>query len=134
MLAKNSDFYPMTINETTYTNKKEAGNKILLFCKSMTKTKAVEMGEHKGFKLSVSLDVFNGAFVLSLKNKLTYNVTLVDDIFGNIQRIDNVLNNINNQINTEKTKLQNCYKQLENAKIELDKPFSKEKEFNEKMS
>lgn len=55
------------------------------------------------------------------------------DIYGNITRINNALDGIKDKIPDQKLRLEDIEKQLETAKIEVQKPFPKELELKEKM-
>ena len=55
------------------------------------------------------------------------------DTFGNITRINNALEAIKDKIPDAKLRIEDIEKQLETAKIEVQKPFPKEEELKEKM-
>ena len=48
---------------------------------------------------------------------------LGSDVYGNITRINNALEAIKDKIPDERLRIEDIEKQLENAKIELQKPF-----------
>ena len=131
--SKNTDdFQGMIIKGENIIEKKDAGQKIIDICKSMTNKEPIEIGEYKGFKMILSFDTFDRTFHLDMKNKLSYNVELGSDPFGNITRIDNVLNNIENKLETTKNNLEDTKKQFENAKLETQRPFPQEEELKQK--
>ena len=131
--SKNTDdFQGMIIKGENIIEKKDAGQKIIDICKSMTNKEPIEIGEYKGFKMILSFDTFDRTFHLDMKNKLSYNVELGSDPFGNITRIDNVLNNIENKLETAKNNLEDTKKQFENAKLETQRPFPQEEELKQK--
>ena len=68
-----------------------------------------------------------------MKNKASHSIELGTDVYGNIQRIDNCLNRIKDYIPNQKEKLEDVNKQLEIAKIEVQKPFIREEELKEKQ-
>ncbi|MEI3401816.1 MAG: hypothetical protein V8R51_05680 [Clostridia bacterium] len=59
-----------------------------------------------------------------MKNKYSYCIFLGSDVYGNITRINNALEGIKDKIPDEKLRVEDIEKQLENAKIEVQKPFS----------
>ena len=61
-------------------------------------------------------------------------IILGNDVYGNITRIDNVLDNIAKKLEETEEKLDGVRNQLESAKIEVTKSFLKEKEFKEKTT
>lgn len=65
--------------------------------------------------------------------RLRHTVSLGTDIFGNIQRMENTLDTLHIKEQSCKDKLEDLEKQLETAKNEVQKPFAKEAELNEKL-
>ena len=65
---------------------------------------------------------------------MTYKVSLGTDVFGNIQRIDNLLESMPTQQIEYKEKLKNLEIQVENAKQEIAMPFPREEELKEKAA
>jgi hypothetical protein len=129
---KTDEFQGMKINDENIIEKKEAGQKIIDICKSMTNKEPIEIGEYRGFKMMLSFDTFDRTFHLGMKNNLSYDVELGSDPFGNITRIDNALNNISNKLENSKTNLEDTKKQYENAKKEIERPFPQEEELKQK--
>lgn len=131
---KNSDgFSPMTINNITYTEKEDAGKKLLKCCQSIKSFEETDIGEYKGFKMSLYFDSFNKLFTLKLKNKYNYSVDLGTDIYGNITRINNRLEQIERDLPKERNLLDNTKHQLETAKLEVQREFPQEHELQEKQ-
>lgn len=58
---------------------------------------------------------------------------LGSDALGNIARINHVLESMPKQLAESQTKLETVEKQLETAKIEVEKPFAQEAELSEKL-
>ena len=85
-----------------------------------------------GWVMFLEINTFSRNFVIVLKNNASYSVELGTDTFGNITRLDNALENIENKIEDAKLTLQNLEKQFENAKKEVLVPFAQEKELEEK--
>ena len=69
-----------------------------------------------------------------MQGALTYKVGLGTDVFGNIQRIDNLLESMPTRQIEYKEKLKNLEIQVENAKQEVAKPFPREDELKEKSA
>ena len=80
----------------------------------------------------LSYDVFNKAFVLTLKKETAYSVELGDDVYGNLKRIDNLLNSYPDKLKNEEALFEDVKKQLGHAKEEVNRPFEKEEELKEK--
>ena len=128
------DSFTMTVAGKTYMEKKEAGAAIIAFCREMKSGNfATQMGDYLGFKLSVQFDRFSERFKLNIKGNITYTIEVGSDPLGNITRINNALEGISKDLQTAQEKLKNVERQLENAKLEVNKPFEKEEELNAKL-
>ena len=126
-------FSPMKINGITYTEKQDAGKKLLECIQNLKSMEVKVVGEYRGFNMEISFDSFSKNIKLKLKNKFSYSIDLGTDINGNITRINNCLDNIAKDIPHERELLDNTYFQLENAKQESQKKFPKEQELQEKL-
>ncbi|MFU7518134.1 hypothetical protein AB4668_20530, partial [Clostridium sp. HCS.1] len=76
----------MQINGRTYQEKKEAGQALLDACKAMKSPEGVPLGAYRGLQMELSYDSFMMGFIVALKGKQTYHVTLGEDLYGNITR------------------------------------------------
>ena len=63
-----------------------------------------------------------------------HRVTLGTDIFGNIQRLDNLLNDFESDLTSAQNDLATYEAQLASAKIEVEKPFPQEDELKTKSA
>lgn len=127
-----NSFDKMNIKGTDFTERKEAGEKIIEICKSMTNPEPLEIGEYKGFKIILSFDTMDRKFYASMKNNLSYKTELGSDPSGNITRIDNVLNGIEARLSSIENNLEDTKKNYESAKKEIEKPFPQEEELKTK--
>ena len=127
-----NSFGKMNIKGTDFTERKEAGEKIIEICKSMTNPEPLEIGEYKGFKIILSFDTMDRKFYASMKNNLSYKTELGSDPSGNITRIDNVLNGIETRLSSIENNLEDTKKNYESAKKEIEKPFPQEEELKTK--
>ncbi len=127
-----NSFEKMNIKGTNFTERKEAGEKIIEICKSMTNPEPLEIGEYKGFKIILSFDTMDRKFYASMKNNLSYKTELGSDPSGNITRIDNVLNGIETRLSSIENNLEDTKKNYESAKKEIEKPFPQEEELKTK--
>ena len=126
-------FSPMKIEGILYTEKQDAGKKLLECVQNLKSMEEKKIGEYRGFNMTVSFDSFTKNIKLKLKNKFSYSIDLGTDANGNITRINNCLENIAKDIPIEREKLDNTNFQLENAKQEIQKEFPKEQELKEKL-
>ena len=82
-------------------------------------------------KLLLQINIVRQEFELFIKGNAEYKISLGNDIYGNITRIDNALSNVSKDLEDNKQDLK-TQKQLENAKIDVKAPFDKEDELKEK--
>ena len=127
-------FSPMEVEGTVYTDKKAAGSAILAACKAMTSPEPVPLGQYRGFSMDLSFASLTREFKVTLKGALYYTTNLGTDVFGNILRLDNLLESMEERISTCREQLENTRMQLENAKLEVDKPFPHEDELKTKSA
>ena len=133
-LPAEKENFSMKVGNRIFTDKKEAGSAILTMCKGMDSLQqAVEVGAYAGMTMKISFDSFNRKFVMSLKGALSHSFELGPDAFGNITRLHHVLDGMAGELSEAETKLNNVTRQLETAKLEVQKPFPEEAELKEKM-
>ncbi len=125
-------FSPMVIMGQTYTERADAGKAILEICKKITTPDPRPLGEYRGLKTEIGFDTNRREFFIDLKGKMTYRVSLGQDAGGIITRLDNVLNGIEKQIKICEEHLAELHIQVENAKVEITKPFPDEAVLEEK--
>lgn len=133
-LPVDKEQFSMKVGNKLYTDKKEAGTALVEMCKEMKSVNTpTVIGEYAGFKMAVSFDNFNHKFVMNLKGQLSHNLEIGSDPFGNIARINHALESMPKQLVESQTKLENVERQLETAKVEVEKPFAQEAELSEKL-
>jgi len=128
------DFVGMTAGDHLITDKEEAGNLILEACKKCHHGEGVQVGEYRGFDLSVQYDIFNNRFQMMLQGSLTHRVDVGTDPRGNILRLDNALANLPQRLTDAEARLETAKQQLISAKEELGKPFPQEDELKTKSA
>ena len=126
-------FSKMILKGIEYTDKEQAGKAILEVCKSKSNPDIEDIGEYRGFRLELGFNSVEKKFTMTMRNKYSYSIFLGSDTFGNITRINNALEAIKDKIPDAKLRIEDIEKQLEIAKIEVQKPFPKEEELKEKM-
>ena len=133
--APNEDgFSPMTLAGKVYTEKKAAGAELLVMCQNMLTPEAMQIGSYRGLTLELSFDSFSQEYRLTMIGQLRHVVTLGTDVFGNIQRMDNLLESLPLKEQACREKLSDLHNQLETAKVEVLKPFPREEELQTKLA
>jgi hypothetical protein len=125
---------PMKIGENSFSERKDAGAALIEACRSIQGVASGKIGTYRGFEMSITFDTFNKEYKCNLKGAMTYTVPLGSDPAGNITRIDNALEKINVTLESSQARLDTLYSQVENAKIELAKPFPQEAELTAKSA
>ena len=133
VLALDKEQFEMKVSGVVYTDRKDAGNALIKACTAAKSvSQELPVGEYHGFRLSVSYDTFTNNFELSVRGQGKYTIKLGVDPFGNITRINNVLEGFADSLEESKRKLTTLEQQLETAKEEVAKPFPQEQELIQK--
>ena len=127
-------FCPMEIKGRVYTDKKEAGAAILDACQAMKSPDPIPLGSYRGFAMELSFDSFSREYKITLKGDLKHVTSLGSDVFGNILRLDNLLAAFPEHKQACMDQLDNTRTQMENARIEVQKPFPQEEELRQKSA
>ena len=125
-----NDFF-MKLGKNNYTERKEVGNVLLQVINSNKYIDKV-VGEINGFKIipQVRENILNAPKII-LKGNVNHVVELSESEVGSIQRIENIITNLNGEIAREKEKLLLINQQLEASNIQVTKSFEHEKELKE---
>ena len=127
-------FAGITILEQLYADKEAAGKAILDVCTKMTGSDAVFLGQSRGFSLVLSYDGPSNEYRMTMKGTLSHTAVLGADVFGNLTRMDNVIDGLSGKLEAVRAELADTQVQLENARTELAAPFAKEAELAEKTA
>ena len=125
--------YTMTLAGRTYTSRKEAGE---AFKEALGKNmglimegKEIALGEYRGLTLSVMFNDFRRVLQACLRGEKAHYCDLnASTDIGNIVRLDNAINNIQKTIDDLSAKNDMRKSELEQMKIDVEKPFEKEQE------
>lgn len=125
--------FSITIAGDTYTDREKAGIALLALCPLAAKSeKPYEAGKYLHFVLALEVNVFTKDATLMLKGNHTYSIDLSKSETGNMTRIENAGKGIGKLIEDCGAKITDYEKQIQNAKLELGKPFVQEEELKEK--
>ena len=125
-------FSKMIIDGVEYIDKEKAGKALLERCSKKQNKDEENIGEYRGFKLELGFDSLNTKFTLTMRNNTSTKVELGSDVYGNIKRIDNSFEHLRTMMKADEKELEETKKQLETAKIEVQRPFIQEEELKEK--
>ncbi|MBO4419755.1 MAG: helicase, partial [Oscillospiraceae bacterium] len=127
-------FCPMEIEGTVHTEKKAAGSAILEACQAMKSPDPIPLGKYRGFDMTLHFDTVTREYKITLIGSLRHTVPLGTDIFGNVQRLDNTLDNLPARLKAANEYLESTRQQLEEAKAAVDKPFPLEADLTAKSA
>ena len=127
-------FVGMEILGTFYDDKEAAGKAIIDACTTMTGSDAVFLGQYRGFSAVLAYDGTSNEYRMTMKGTLSHTTVLGADIFGNITRMDNVIDGLQGKLDAAREELTETQTQLENARTEMNTPFSREAELNAKSA
>lgn len=127
-------FVGITILDQPYADKEAAGKEILDVCTKMTGSDAVFLGQYRGFSLALSYDGLSNEYRMTMKGTLSHTAVLGADVFGNLTRMDNVIDGLPGKLEAVRAELADTQVQLENARTELTAPFAREAELAEKTA
>ncbi len=127
-------FSPMVLAGNTYADKKAAGSALLELCQNMVSPEALSVGSYRGLNMELSYDTFSKEFRMALAGKIRHLVPLGTDVLGNIQRLDNALGQYPEKEQACRERLEELQRQLDTAKVEVQKPFAKELELQQKAA
>ena len=129
------EHFSMTVMGTAYTEKKEAGQALIAAFDSLKDLNdKVALGEYRGFPMTlwVSDTGISQKLQITLKHERSHTIEPGNDPFGNITRLDNLLDGIRENLGQHKEELENLLQQTEEAKVEVKRPFPQEAELAEK--
>ncbi len=127
-------FVGMEIRGDRLTDKENAGAALLDTCKEVKGKDPVQIGNYRGFTMSVAFDSMWKTYTLTLKGQMTHRVELGSDARGNLVRIENALDKMPERLRSVQEQLENLYNQQAAAKTEVGKPFPQEQELAAKTA
>ena len=125
-------FIGMEIKGTHYSEKEAAGRAVINACTELQGSDAISLGQYRGFFMSLQYDADHTDYKLTMKGAMSHTISLGADIFGNITRMDNLVDGLAKELAEYQAALQDTCTQLTNAKAEMETPFAKEAELVEK--
>ena len=127
-------FVGIEVRGVSFSERIAAGQQIIDACKEMTSPDPVPLGKYRGFELELFFEPFEKVYQVRIKGSLSRFVSLGTDAGGNITRIDNAIEKIPERLEAKKQELQTVEQQFATDKMEVEKPFDKEKELTEKTN
>ena len=127
-------FVGMEVKGVFYSEKAEAGKAIIEACKQMNSPDPIPLGKYRGFDTELLFNSTERTYEVKLKGATSRNITLGDDAYGNITRLDNGIEKVAESLTFAENELENTQNQFEIAKKEVQKPFAQEEDLKAKLS
>ena len=125
------NFYGMTIRGKEITQKADAGEAILkALQKEYDYGAIITLGSYLGLEIQIEKLFKNHLY---LRGAYRHEVGYGEDGIGMVHRMNNCINNFPDEIKDIQRRLNNCHKQIDEAKSELAHPFRYEAELTEKQ-
>lgn len=125
-------FVGIEVQGVFFSERVDAGQKIIEACTKMTSPDPIPLGKYRGFDLELSFEAFEKVYQVKVKGDSSRTISLGTDAAGNITRIDNAIEKIPERLELQRQELESVEKQLATAQKEVEKPFDKEQELTEK--
>ncbi|MFP3154392.1 hypothetical protein LQZ18_08175 [Lachnospiraceae bacterium ZAX-1] len=125
--------FAITIDKTAYKERGEGGTAML---ESVSKCKTGEtthLGSYKGFELLVEKN-FIGIHYLVLRGKTDYKVEMSTSPVGNMVKLENLSHGFHETVEFLIKKIEQYRRDMEQSKLEYEKPFTYEMELQEKTA
>jgi hypothetical protein len=132
--TKKEGFPPMTLNGNVYEKRDEAGKELTALANAYHDTEPITIGQYRGFEMRLSFNKHYGAHQVTFDALGSYLVSIGDSAAGNITRINNTLDGLDEKLKDTEREIKDCASQTRMAQEQLDKPFDKEEELAEKSA
>ena len=121
--------FEITINNKTFYKRADAGQYLRVLMNTKTEN-GIKLGEYNGFDVMTS----ESSHYINLKKNGTYTLELGLDNAGNMVRIENAIKTgLDNNLENNLKKLEEYKENLEQSKLEFEKPFVYENELTIKL-
>lgn len=127
-------FVGMEIQGTHYSEKEDAGRAVIYACSSLQDPEPLPLGQYRGFPMTLQYDPVHIDYRLTMKGAMSHTISLGADVYGNIVRMDNLVDGLAKEMAEYQAALQDTRTQLVSAKVEMETPFAREAELTEKSA
>lgn len=131
-----SEEFEMKLQNKIFTDKEFAGETLKNILKNLSADiSETKIGEYKNFNIIADLSSYHITKEknIIIRGATDHKIELGDSAIGNIQRIENALKSLESKIEFRNNKLEELNKNLSQAKEEIEKPFDKEQELQDKL-
>ena len=125
--------FAITIKNMKYTDRVDAGTIFLKAVNDCKMSEITPIGMCRGFEVLAEKH-YTGVNYMILRGKSEYKAEISTSPVGNMVKLENLLTNIPQHLEFLKKKLEQYQRDLEQSKLEYQKPFEQEQELKEKMT
>lgn len=122
----------ISIAGKAYRKKEPAGKILAAFAKTIKGIQPVTAGEYRGFQLDLYINPMNQEYVMRLRGEGAYSVSMGGDALGNMTRLNNLLERLDDKLVTAREELDTLKARSKDAKAELNRPWPQEAEWQKK--
>lgn len=127
-----NDEFEILIGNKIYSNREDAGILIKSLLDNNPSADEFELGKFKGFELFIKRK-YTGSNEMIIRGENSYVVEYGDSHYGNMVRLENAVNNFENNICKLEDKLVEYVRNMEESKVEFEKSFEHETLLNDKL-
>ncbi len=132
-LSKSEEF-SIVINGITFDEREKAGLMLQSIYEKVPKEGELKVGTIGAFDLLLKRKNFYETYELIIKGQLRYSIELGDSPHGNMLRIEHTLSNLESRVEKLKEKVLEHERNLEQSKVEFEKPFQYEEDLKIKLA
>ena len=133
LAAQETQEFAITIGNAKYTERVDGGTVMLEAVSRCKNGETSHLGEFKGFELLVEKN-FIGVNYLVLRGKTDYKTELSTSPVGNMVKLENLLGGMSENLDFLTEKIRQYERDLEQSRLDYEKPFAQEAEFTEKIA
>ena len=126
------DGFSIALMDRAYDKRPDAGERLANLLALVPAGDSMKAGQYCGFDLRLRRPDMLGAPRLEIDGEGSYAIELGDSALGNIQRLENLAKGLATQKEQDEARVDTAKNQLTGAKAELERPWSQEKELQEK--
>lgn len=126
--------FSININGKLFDEREKAGTILKSLYNKVEPGKELHIGTYQGFNLLIRKSMLYESYEITIHGNLKYKVELGDSPHGNMVRIENIIKNLEDRMKKSEEIIENHKKNLENSKLEYEKPFPYEEEYKNKLA
>jgi hypothetical protein len=128
------EIFTMTINGHVYDKRDEAGKELMALTNVYHDIAPIKIGSYRGFDMTLEFNPYLSLHQVALKGSYLNRIDMGSSASGNITKLKNALDGLDDRMSKIDGELKDCDKQARLAAEQLEKPFEREEELAEKSA